>query len=146
MPIYGLAPVESKTMWWIAGSALVAVLVGASVVIFSRAPKFEVSPEGLRITGNVFGRTIPAADLRLEAAQVVDFVKSPALRPKWRTFGVGLPGYKAGWFRLYDGEKALVFLSGSKPPVYVPTTLGYSLLISPQDPAGFLSSLAAVAR
>ncbi|MGH6671533.1 MAG: PH domain-containing protein [Xanthobacteraceae bacterium] len=146
MPVYDLAPVESKTMWWIAGVVVVAVFAGASLLILSRPPKFEVTPEGLRITGNVFGRTIPAADLRLDAAHVVDFARSPDLRPKWRTFGIGLPSYRAGWFRLYDGEKALVFLSDSKPAVYIPTTLGYSLLISPQDPDGFLSSLAVIAH
>ena len=131
-------------MWW--GIAIVVVAValsGALTVALSRTPKFEVSPEGLRISGNPFGRTIPASELRLDAARVVDFATTPDLRPKWRTLGIGLPGFKAGWFRLYDGEKALVFLSGAKSAVYIPTTAGYSLLISPQDATGLLSSLRA---
>lgn len=146
MHVFDMAPIASKATWWIVIVVLVVVLAGALIFVLSRAPKFEVSAEGLRISGNLFGRMIPAAELRLDAARVVDFTQSPDLRPKWRTMGLGLPGYKAGWFRLYDGEKALVFLSDAKPAVYIPTTAGYSVLISPRDPAALLSSLQAVAR
>ena len=33
------------------------------------------------------------------------------LRPGLRTMGTGLPGYRAGWFRLRNGEKALLYLT-----------------------------------
>jgi hypothetical protein len=133
-------------MWALVIIAVVLVLAGAATFFLSRAPKFEVSPEGLRISGSPFGRMIPAAQLRIDAARLVDFTKSPDLRPKWRTMGVGLPGYQAGWFRLHDGEKALVFLSGKRPAMYDPTDAGYCLLISPDDPAALLSSLRAIAH
>jgi len=144
MQVFDMAPIESKAMWWVIAIIVVVVVAAALVLVLSRAPRFEVSAEGLRISGNLFGRMIPAAELRVDAARIVDFAKSPELRPKWRTIGLGLPGYKAGWFRLYDGEKALVFLSDAKPAVYIPTSAGYGVLISPRDPAGLLSSLQAV--
>jgi Bacterial PH domain len=146
MRIFSAVPVGSKTMWWGIVVVLLVGIAGASILVMARAPTFDVSAAGLRISGNPFGRMIPAADLRLGAARVVDFTRSPDLRPKWRTMGLGLPGYKAGWFRLSDGEKALVFLSGAKPALYIPTTAGYSLLISTQDPDGLLSSLRAAAH
>lgn len=130
-------------MWSVIIAVVVIALSGTLILALSRTPIFEVSPDGLSISGNPFGRMIPASELRLDAAHLVDFATTPDLRPKWRTLGIGLPGFKAGWFRLYDGEKALVFLSGTKPAVYIPTTAGYSLLISPQDPTGLLSSLRA---
>ena len=55
--------------------------------------------------------------------------------------GTGLPGYQAGWFRLRNGEKALLYLTDRARAVYIPTTAGYSLLLSPADPDGFLSQL-----
>ncbi len=146
MQVFNLAPVGSKAMWALVIIAVVLVLAGATTFFLSRAPKFEVSPEGLRISGSPFGRMIPAAQLRVDAARLVDFTKSPDLRPKWRTLGVGLPGYQAGWFRLHDGEKALVFLSGTRPAIYVPTNAGYCLLINSDDPAALLSSLRAIAH
>jgi hypothetical protein len=42
---------------------------------------------------------------------------------------------------LKDREKALLVLTGSKRAVYVPTTQGYALLLSPKRPAEFLAAL-----
>jgi hypothetical protein len=57
--------------------------------------------------------------------------------------GTGLPGYQSGWFRLANGESALVYLTDRSKAVHIPTTLGYSLLLSPDDPDGFLAALGA---
>jgi hypothetical protein len=123
----------------IAAVALVVVIV----VLGLRTPQLERSADGLTIRHPLFGRTIPATDIRAEAAHVVDFATSPGLRPKWRTMGIGLPGYQIGWFRLNDGEKALLFVKGSSPVVHVPTTAGYALLISSDRPQELLASIRA---
>ena len=138
---FELAPIGMKPFWWILFGVGAICLVIAIILLLSRPPKFEVSPEGLRIRQSLFGRTISASQLRVGEAHAVDFAKSTELRPKWRTMGLGLPGYQAGWFRLYNGEKALLFLSDRTRAIYIPTTAGYSVLISPNDPDEFLSSL-----
>ena len=73
----------------------------------------------------------------------MNFGASPELLPARRTMGTGLPGYQSGWFRLKNGEKALLYLTDRTKAVYVPTTEGYGLLLSPDDPDGFLGALAA---
>jgi hypothetical protein len=57
--------------------------------------------------------------------------------------GVGLPGYSSGWFRLTDQSKGLLFLTDPSRAVYLPTTDGYTLLISPAEPERFLAALKA---
>jgi len=74
-------------------------------------------------------------------ARLVDLGRDSGLRPRSRRLGTGLPGYAAGWFRLNNGERALVYLTRPTPVLYVPTTLGYSLLLSPQDPESLLAAL-----
>ena len=54
---------------------------------------------------------------------------------------MGLPGYMSGWFRLGNGEKALVFVTDASHAVYVPTLEGYSVIVSPADPEAFIASL-----
>jgi hypothetical protein len=66
--------------------------------------------------------------------------------PKRRTFGTGLPGYQAGWFRLESGEKALLYLTDRSRAVYIPTTAGYSVLLSPENPDGLLAAIASIGR
>jgi len=117
-----------------------------SSLIGSLAARFEVSAEGLRLRGDLYGRFIPAHQLRPEMARRVDFMVTPQLQPERRTLGTGLPGYQAGWFRLRSGEKALLYLTDRSRAVYVPTNAGYSILVSPANPDELLSAIRSITR
>jgi hypothetical protein len=126
---------------------LLAILVLLGVTVRgSQATRFEVSPEGLRIRGDLYGRLVPAAALRGRLARAVDLRAERTLAPAVRTFGTGLPSYRAGWFHLANGEKALVYLTDPSRVVYVPTTAGWSVLVSATDPAAMVARLRAIAR
>jgi hypothetical protein len=119
----------------------IAALLGY-IAYSTRAVRFEVLNEGLRIRGDLFGRLIPRGSLRVNDAQILNLNKDSAHRPCLRTCGVGLPGYSSGWFRLNDRGKGLLFLTDPTRAVCLPTADGYTLLISPADPEGFLTALA----
>jgi hypothetical protein len=72
---------------------------------------------------------------------VVDFSSDPGYGLAVRTNGVGLPGYKGGWFRLQNGQRALVFYTGSPKAVYLTTQREYSLLLSVERPDEFQIAL-----
>jgi hypothetical protein len=55
--------------------------------------------------------------------------------------GTGLPGYRAGWFRLNNGERSLVYVTDWARVVYVPTSEGYSVLLSTPDPSALAEAL-----
>ncbi len=118
----------------------VFALLGATIY-GSRASRFEVSREGLRLRGDLYGRLVPASALRLGEARAVDLTAERALAPKLRTMGTAIPGYRAGWFRLRNGEKALLYVSDMSRVAYVPTTEGYSVMVSVADPERFVASL-----
>lgn len=127
---------------WIVGVVALAVISAAAMVVLGmRTPSIAVSVRGLEIRNSLFGRTIPLADLDLGAARVVDRGGAPELAPKWRTWGIGLPGHLTGWFRLRNGEKALLFLGPSPRIAYIPTRRGYVILVNPVDPEGLLVRL-----
>jgi hypothetical protein len=129
-----------------------AVLLGILFVLgtfayASRCAQFEVSPAGLTIRGDlVYGRHLPAVSLLPGEARVVDLNVNQDLRLKWRTNGAGLPGYSSGWFRLGNGEKALVFMTDRSRVVHLPTREGFSLLLSVAEPERFLAALRQVLR
>ncbi len=132
-------------MLWIVGPILVAILAAGAALSYStagaRTSKFEVSPAGLRLSGDFYGRLIPAGQVRADEARPVDLRRERALQPTVRTGGTAVPGYRAGWYRLRGGEKALVYLTDESRVAYVPTTAGYSVLVSVADPAAFVASL-----
>jgi hypothetical protein len=138
---FAIAPAGMKALWLVLlVLASIAALLTLTMV-GARTARFELSDEGLRLRGDLYGRVIPASELRGSAARRVDFGTMPELTPARRTLGTGLPGYQAGWFRLRNGEKALLYLTDRNRAVYVPTTAGYSVLLSPADPDAFLAAL-----
>ncbi len=144
MNVFPIAPAESRYLWFLI--PVIVVLLGAIGLLATslrgaHASRFEIAAEGLRLEGDLYGRLVPKSQLRVDLARRIDLGREEQLRPKWRRIGTALPGYQAGWFRLRNGEKALLYLTDRTRAVYIPTTAGYSLLLSPADPDRFLSQL-----
>jgi hypothetical protein len=140
-----IAPAASRAMWFLllVPGVVICLVVGVlgAALLSARGATFEVSAAGLRLRGDLYGRLIPMEQLRAESASRVDFKAMPELTPVRRTMGTGLPGYRAGWFRLKNGERALVYLTDDTRAVHIPTTAGYNVLLSPQEPDRFLAAL-----
>ena len=135
----------------ITAAATVVLLVGlagflAYVFHSSSQVRFEVSSEELRIRGGLYGRSIPLEDLVLDEAKVVDLRTETRYALSWRTNGIRVPGYQAGWHRMRKGGKALVFVTDRQQVVFLPTRRNYSLLLSAASPHEFLGALHAAAR
>ena len=101
-------------------------------------PSIKVDETALTLKAPFYGRSIDLPRIRFEEARVVNVDSSSDVRPTLRTNGIGLPGLGIGWFKLANGEKALVALSSRDRVVYVPTDEGYSLLFSLERPEAFL--------
>lgn len=149
MDTFPIVPGSSRGLWMFV-AAIVVILGIAMLFLFVTArgattSRFELSDAGLRLRGDLYGRMIPASALRGGATRIVDLTNSSDLQPRWRTMGTAFPSYRAGWFKLRNGEKALLYLTDARRAVYVPTTRGYSLLLSPQEPERFVERLRAVA-
>ncbi len=149
MESFAIIPGPSRALW-VFFAVILVILVAAALVLVAtvrgaRVSRFELSDAGLRLRGDLYGRMIPADSLRGGAARIVDLASSPELQPRWRTMGTAFPGYRAGWFRLRNGEKALVYLTETRRTVYVPTRKGYSVMLTPQRPERFLERLRSVA-
>ena len=149
MESFPIAPASSRSLWFFIPVAVVLLAAAATMVMTILGPKrarYELSPAGIALRGDIYGRRlIPASELRGGAARILDLDREPDLAPRWRTMGTGLPGYRAGWFRLRNGEKALVSLTDTHHVVYVPTSRGFALLLSPAEPDRFLAAIRRVA-
>ena len=142
--VYSIIPAGKAPLWFFFGIALLLIgvmaLLGATVV-GSRFARFEVGDSALRLRGDVYGRTVPFDRLDGDRIRVVNLANEPSLRPRSKRVGTALPGYAAGWFRLDNGEKSLLYLTDRTRAVYIPTRDGYSILLSPHDPEGMVATL-----
>ena len=141
--IFPVTPPSGKPLWVLVPAlALLAglLLLLGSLLFAPKRLRVEVSDTGVRVRGDIYGRSISAASLVTSEAEIVDLRGGP-FSPRRRTNGIGLPGYLSGWFRLGNKEKALLFVTDRSRVVRVPTRDGYSLLVSVAEPKRFLESL-----
>lgn len=127
----------------VAISVLLLLLLGlfAFIGYSSRHVTFELSDEGLRIKGGFYGRFIPKEDIPAEDVKIIDFTTFPEYKPRIRTNGIGLPGYAAGWFKLKNDEKALLFVTDQSSMVYIPTKRDFSVILSVSNSEEFYESM-----
>ena len=145
---FPIIPGQIRVLWIALPIALLVVASFGGLVYSlssARTARFEVSPDGLRLRGDFYGRLIPARALRLDSARAVDLSSERTLAPRFRTIGTALSGYRAGWFRLRDGQRALLYVTDPTHVAYIPTADGYAVLVSVADPAALIESLRRVA-
>ncbi len=146
--VFGIIPASSGayTFIWIFSVVMGLVLLGvigllASFGYQARHATFTVNEEGLRISPGIYSRFIPKEDINTAGVRVVNLNTDSEYKPKWRTNGAGLPGYAAGWFKLQNKEKALLFVTDKSSVVYIPTTGNYSVMLSVKNAGEFVDLL-----
>ena len=137
-----------STLFLVGLTVLMAVMaIGFGwLTVSATRPSVVVNESELVLRAPFYGRSIALSDVRLEQARVLNMDSTVDVRPTRRTNGLGLPGLGLGWFKLANGEKALVALSDRRRVVYVPTDQGYSLLFSLERPEAFLEHAARMKR
>jgi hypothetical protein len=144
MEVFAISPATSKPLWFLAVICLLLAVIFtvlAYTAYSARNSRVQIDADGLRLVGDFWARTIPLEALDVAAARVLDLDRETEYSPKRRTLGTGLPGYASGWFRLHNGEKALIYLTRRQPVVHVPTSDGYALLLSVEKPDKFIEAL-----
>jgi len=144
--VFHIVPASSKVLWFLGAIAvfLIALAVFLGYIGYSsRHVTFVLEDGALNIRGDIYGRTIPLESIAIEDAQQIDLDRRSPYYPKWRTNGAGLPGYRAGWFKLNNGEKALLFVTQNENVLYLPTDDNYAVMASVAEPEEFLRSLRA---
>ncbi|MGD2182370.1 PH domain-containing protein [Lusitaniella coriacea] len=142
--VFPIIPAPAKALWGIGAIALILLLSFGFCGYLTYSlhhVRVELSPTELQIRGDFYGRKIPLTTLVPQEAQTLNLRQNSAYKPKWRTNGIGLPGYQSGWFKLVNGEKALMFVTDPQQVIYLPTQQGYVLLMSVENTDEFLKSL-----
>jgi len=140
MASIGLAVLIPRTPGAAVGLLPVA-LAGVLVAVAIRRRRVELAGGELRIAAGLLRHRVARSGLDLGKAAVVDLAERTELRPLWRTFGVGMPGYRAGHYRLRNGAKAFVLLTDTRRVLMLPAREGRTLLLSLEQPQALLDAL-----
>lgn len=146
--IFAVIPATQRWTWlWGLFFAVFLLVLGVIIagiysVLAANHATVALDGQELHIRGGFYSRKLPVAELQKERAVVLNLKEQREYAPVSRRNGIGLPGLQAGWFRLRNKEKALVFVTDPSQVVYVPTRKGYSLLFSLRHPKAFIDKLA----
>ncbi|WP_460813402.1 PH domain-containing protein [Luteimonas pelagia] len=138
----------SVALTWLASVGGVGLATGVVWFVLHRAlrrHRIELDGANLVVRTTFYTRTIPIADVRVDQARSVVLAERPEYRPTLKTNGFALPGFSSGWFRLRNGERALVATSGGPRAVWLPTTRDHAVLLEPRRPQALLDRLAELA-
>lgn len=127
----------SASMWAIICTA-VAVPLLLVVVAQMLAVKLTFSDQGLRVGGGVYSATVPYGAIDVDGILLAAQGGGPKL--ELRTNGIGLPGLALGWFQSARG-KVFAVVAEPRKSVYIPTTLGFDILVSPDKPDAFVEAI-----
>lgn len=115
-----------------------AILLSAAMGV--RKPKVELGKDGLRIRVSFINKRWALAELDSAGACLVNLEARKELRPKWKLWGVAMPGLSSGLFKLYNGEKSHLYITERRNVLYIPTQSG-PVLLSLERPGDFLATL-----
>jgi hypothetical protein len=141
-----------KSLWGIGnrgGDALIAALIVAAItnviaLFLDRMLKRHrllLDADGIDIATTFYRQRIAFPDLKLDAARVVRLDEHPELKPLLKSNGYALPGFRSGWSRLRNWQKAFVATSDGERVLWLPTSRGFGLLLQPRDPQRLLDRL-----
>ncbi len=141
---FGIAPASPAPFIFLGVIGLILLFV-IGLLAFTgysiRNARFEVSDQGLRIKGSLYGRFIPREEIIKDGVKIVNLNTETEYKPRTKTSGTGLPGYNEGWFRLKNKEKALLYVTDYARVVYLPTNQNYSVLLSVSNPEDFYNTI-----
>ena len=126
------------------GPVLVATVAGTIWLVNDRLllrHGLRIEDGGIDIRTTLYRRRLPWAELDLAAARVIDIDEHPENKPLFKSNGVSIPGFRSGWFRSRAFARLFVATAGGSRLLWLPTTLGYTLLLEPGSPAALLERL-----
>ena len=98
---------------------IVVLMVG--ILISTRATSIAIRDGDVIIKSFIYGRRIPIDNIIVNEIQTINLKQNREFDTSVRTNGIGLPFFSSGWFRLRNGERALVFLTNKENVLLMPT-------------------------
>ena len=142
--VFSVIPSSMAGLWIILGIVIIFLAFAAFFCYLTyslRNVKCEVTDQGLRLRGGIYRKFIPKESIIKEDLKIINLDTDREYRPRIRKRGISLPGYKEGWFKLSNREKALLYVGDNSKVVYFPTRDGHAVLISPEDAREFVKSV-----
>ena len=120
---------------------IAAASIGCALGLKRR--RVQLHGSDLQVVAGMFSKRVPVDRIDLDRARIVDLDEHTELRPAVKTFGMALPGYSAGHFRLRQKlGNAFCLVTDRRRVLWLPLRDGKNqLLLSLEHPQTLLDAL-----
>ena len=115
---------------------LVTLPITVAILYQLRSVSISLDSEQLTLGGGMYKTSVPVDTIHLDSISN----DPPKGIMRLRTNGIGLPGFKLGWFRSTGGRKVFVLATGNDL-LYLPTSGPYDIVLSTPQRAKLVSLL-----
>ncbi|GGP52049.1 PH domain-containing protein [Shewanella saliphila] len=138
-------PIPSNAKYLTLGIML--PLMGLFIFTLYQSFTSTISWEDKQLQVNIplYSNAIEINQVDFAQARIVNLIEEPEYAAKWRTNGLGLPGYALGWFSLNNGVKALLSVTDPVQVILLPISQDRVILVSVIDANEALAKLHASA-
>ena len=118
-----------------------ALVVGA--MLYAPGPdRYTLTRQSLTIHDRFYPVTLQANEIDESGIRIVDLATDPEWRPTQRTNGFSNSHYKAGWYRVSNGQKIRLYrTTGERLVLLPPKGSGTPVLYQPPDLERFLAEV-----
>jgi hypothetical protein len=134
-------PVEQRMLLLIGCIWAGFAVIGYILARLMHRQRVELQGSRLTITSSLHRCRIEAAELSLPRARIVDLDEHTELKPILKRNGLGVPGYRSGWFYLRNRRRCFVATSDSAKVLWLPGLGKHDLLLDVRDPKALLEQL-----
>ena len=117
------------------------LLIGTVLALATRRRMIVLDNRELQVRATFYTKKLPVESIDLDRARVLSLEEHTDLSPMLKTNGFGLPGFKAGHFRLRNLTKAFCLVTDRTRVLTLPLREGGMVLLSPARPADLLARL-----
>jgi len=116
------------------------IILTVGIISSMRNTTISLTENELIIKSMFYGRKIPLENIMINGIKKINLEENTEYNISVRTNGTSIPGFKSGWMRLKNGEKALTFITDKNNVVLIPVK-DYLLLFSMDNIDEFINKI-----
>ena len=121
------------------------IILTFGIISSMRNTTISLTENELIIKSMFYGRKIPLENIMINGIKKINLEEDTEYNISIRTNGTSIPGFKSGWMRLKNGEKALTFITDKNNVVLIPVK-DYLLLFSMDNIDDFINKIKEIMR
>ena len=112
---------QPKILLNIISFIIILLVIFIGIIFVIKNTSISINEKYIIIKSFPYGKIISMNDVILNETKEINLKQIKDFNVRIRTKGISIPNFLSGWMRLYNGQKALVYLTNREKALLIPT-------------------------